>query len=76
MNNSGGYSPEFTVTHNVVDDTTVDITIDVIAQDDFNNVEVTVEMEQLSSCPSDTVKNRTLEGPMNGMKKLTAVIEY
>ena len=70
MNNSGGYSPEFTVTHNVVDDTTVDITIDVIAQDqdDLNIVEVTVEIEQLSSCPSDTVKIRTLEGPIDGMK--------
>jgi len=68
VNNSGGCLPEFNVTHNVVDDTTVEITIDVIAQDDLNIVEVTVEIEQLSNCPSDTVKNRASEGPMDGMK--------
>jgi len=68
VNISGGVPLEFTITHDVVDDTSVDITIDVIPQDDLNSVVVTLAIEQLSSCPSDTVKNRTSEGPMDGMK--------
>jgi len=68
VNNSDGALPEFTVTYDVVDDTRVNITIDVIPQDDLNSVVVTLAIEQLSSCPSDTVKNITSVGPMNGMK--------
>jgi len=73
VNNSDGVHLEFTVTHNVVDDASVDITIDVIPQDDLNIVVVILTIEQLSSCPSDTVKNRTSEGPMDGMKMWTAM---
>ena len=69
VNTSGGVPLEFTVTHthNVVDDTIVDVTIDVIPQDGLNSVVVTLAIEQLSSCPSDTVNNIS---PVNldGMK--------
>jgi len=53
----GGALPEFTVTYNVMDDTSVDITIDVIAQDGLDSIAVILTIEQLSSCPSDTVNN-------------------
>jgi len=67
VNTSGGVPLEFTVTHNVVDDTRVDILIDVIPQDNLNSVVVTLAIEQLSSCPSGTIINIS---PMNleGMK--------
>ena len=55
------------VTHNVVDESSVDITIDAIAQDDLNLVVVTLTIEQLSSCPSEAVTNIPPVGPIDGM---------
>jgi len=58
VNTSGGTPSDFIfVTYNVVDDSSVDITIDVIALDGFGNVVVILTIEQLSSCPSDIVNN-------------------
>jgi len=57
VNTSGGVPLEFTVTPNVVDDTSVDITINVTAQDGLNSVAVILTIGLLSSCPSDAVNN-------------------
>jgi len=73
---SGGVPLEFTVTHNVVDDTSVDITINVTAQDGLNSIPVvTLTIERLSSCPSDTVNNI---GPvlLNGMEMIYGALVW
>ncbi|XP_065883725.1 uncharacterized protein [Dysidea avara] len=68
--NCSGVPLEFTVAHNVVDESSVDVIIDVITQDDLNTIVVTLTIEQLSSCPSETATMSSM-GPMHVVGTMT-----
>ena len=65
---SGGIQIEFTVTYDVLDESSVDITVDTVVLMNIKTVLVTFTIEQLSNCPSE---NATIIpppwGPMIGM---------
>ena len=48
----------------------MDITIDVVAQNNVNSVAVTLTIEQLSSCLSEPATGIQSEGPFNGTDTL------
>ena len=61
---SGGIQIEFTVTHDVLNESSVNITVDTVVLIDIN---FTLTIEQLSSCPSENVTIIPPWGPMIGM---------